>query len=93
MPRALLDAYDSRANGLTFCVGSYGSRADNDLIAMIRAFGPRINFLHLRNVTIEAPRIFYEAEHLERRQRHGGDHRARSSPRKRGAPPKDAPMT
>jgi len=62
---ALLDAYDSRSNGLTFCVGSYGSRADNDLVAMIRAFAPRIHFMHLRNVTIEAPGIFHEAEHLE----------------------------
>ncbi len=62
---ALLDAYDSRANGLTFCVGSYGSRADNDIVGMIRAFAPRINFLHLRNVTVEAPRVFHEAEHLE----------------------------
>ncbi|MCB1497226.1 MAG: mannonate dehydratase [Bauldia sp.] len=62
---ALLDAYDSPANGLTFCVGSYGSRADNDLPDMIRAFAPRINFLHFRNVTIEAPGIFHEAEHLE----------------------------
>jgi mannonate dehydratase len=62
---ALLDAYDSRANGLTFCVGSYGSRADNDLVAMIRAFAPRINFLHLRNVTREAPGIFTESEHLD----------------------------
>jgi len=61
---ALLDAYDSRANGLTFCVGSYGSRPDNDLVAMIEAFAPRINFLHLRNVTIEAPQVFHEAEHL-----------------------------
>ncbi len=62
---ALLDAYDSRANGLTFCVGSYGSRADNDIVGMIRAFAPRINFLHLRNVTVEARRVFHEAEHLE----------------------------
>jgi mannonate dehydratase len=61
----ILDAYDSRANGLTFCVGSYGSRADNDLLDMIKAFAPRINFLHLRNVTIEAPGTFYEAEHLD----------------------------
>jgi mannonate dehydratase len=60
----VLDACDSRANGLTFCVGSYGSRADNDLVEMIRAFAPRINFLHLRNVTIEAPGVFHEAEHL-----------------------------
>jgi mannonate dehydratase len=61
---ALLDAYDSQANGLTFCVGSYGSRGDNDLVAMIRAFAPRIHFMHLRNVTIEAPGVFHEAEHL-----------------------------
>jgi mannonate dehydratase len=62
---ALLDAYDSPANGLTFCVGSYGSRADNDLLDMIKAFAPRINFLHFRNVTIEAPGVFHEAEHLD----------------------------
>ena len=61
---ALLDAYDTRANGLTFCVGSYGARADNDLPEMIRTFGPRINFLHLRNVAIEAEGIFHESEHL-----------------------------
>ncbi|MCB1487222.1 MAG: mannonate dehydratase, partial [Bauldia sp.] len=61
----LLDAYDSPSNGLTFCVGSYGSRADNELPEMIRAFAPRINFLHFRNVTIEAPGVFHEAEHLE----------------------------
>jgi mannonate dehydratase len=62
--RALLEAVPSPANGLTFCVGSYGSRADNDLPAMVRAFGPRIHFLHLRNVTIESPGVFHEAEHL-----------------------------
>jgi mannonate dehydratase len=62
---ALLDAYDSPANGLTFCVGSYGSRPDNDLLDMIRAFAPRINFVHLRNVKRQAHGSFYEAEHLE----------------------------
>ena len=62
---AILDAYDSRSNGLTFCVGSLGSRADNDLPDMIGAFGPRINFLHFRNVAIEAPGVFHEAEHLD----------------------------
>lgn len=63
--RALLDAVPSPANGLTFCVGSYGARTDNDLVAMIRAFAPRVHFLHLRNVTIEAPGVFHEAEHLD----------------------------
>ena len=62
--KALLDAVPNPANGLTLCVGSYGSRADNDLVAMVRTFGPRIHFLHLRNVTIEAPGTFHEAEHL-----------------------------
>ncbi len=59
-----MTAVDSPVNGLTFCVGSYGSRADNDLVAMAKAFAPRIHFLHLRNVTIEAPGVFHEDEHL-----------------------------
>ncbi len=62
---AILDVYDSRSNGLTFCTGSYGTRADNDIVEMIRAFAPRINFMHLRNVTREAYGVFYESEHLD----------------------------
>ena len=62
--KALLDGVPSSANGLTFCVGSYGARADNDLVAMIRELAARIHFVHLRNVTIEAPGVFHEAEHL-----------------------------
>lgn len=63
--RALLNAVDSPANGLTLCAGSYGSRADNDVVAMAREFAPRIHFAHLRNVTIEPDGSFHEAEHLE----------------------------
>jgi mannonate dehydratase len=62
---ALLTAVDSPANGLTLCVGSYGSRPDNDLVDMVRRFGPRIHFLHLRNVRREGRGGFCEAEHLE----------------------------
>jgi mannonate dehydratase len=62
--RALLSAVDSPANGLTFCVGSYGSRGDNDLVAMIKAFAPRIHFVHMRNVKREGSATFHEAEHL-----------------------------
>jgi len=40
--RAILAGVDSPANGLTFCVGSYGARADNDLLAMVKEFAPRI---------------------------------------------------
>ena len=59
---------DLRANGVTLCSGSLGARGDNDLPAMAREFGPRIHFVHLRNVTCEAattPCSFYEDEHLE----------------------------
>jgi mannonate dehydratase len=63
--RQILAGVDAQANGLTFCVGSYGARADNDLLAMVREFAPRIHFAHLRQVTREAERSFHEAEHLE----------------------------
>jgi len=61
----ILETVDSPANGLTFCTGSYGVRADNDLVAMIGGFAPRIHFAHLRNVTREDDGSFFEAEHLE----------------------------
>ena len=62
--RTILAACDILANGLTFCVGSFGARADNDLLAMAREFGARIHFVHLRQVTREAAGSFHEAEHL-----------------------------
>jgi mannonate dehydratase len=62
--RAIFAASDMLANGLTFCVGSFGARADNDLLAMAREFGTRIHFTHLRQVTREADGSFHEAEHL-----------------------------
>src|SRR5579863_841786 len=62
--RAIFAACDTAANGLTFCVGSFGARADNDLLAMVREFGPRIHFVHLRQVTREPDGSFHEAEHL-----------------------------
>ncbi len=62
--RAILAGVDTAANGLTFCVGSYGARADNDLLAMVNEFAPRIHFAHLRQVVREPDGSFYEAEHL-----------------------------
>ncbi|MFZ0309882.1 MAG: mannonate dehydratase [Candidatus Sulfotelmatobacter sp.] len=62
--RAILGSCDTVANGLTFCVGSFGARADNDLLSMTREFGARIHFVHLRQVTRECDGSFYEAEHL-----------------------------
>lgn len=62
--RKILQAVPSEANGLTLCAGSYGARGDNDLVAMANEFGPRIYFVHLRNVTREEDGSFFEAEHL-----------------------------
>ena len=64
----MLNAVDSRANGVTFCTGSLGARGANDLPAMVERFASRIHFVHLRNVHREeegTPCSFYEDEHLE----------------------------
>lgn len=62
--RRIFAAVDTRANGLTFCTGSFGTREDNDLTAMAREFAPRVHFTHLRNVTREPDGSFHEADHL-----------------------------
>ena len=60
----ILSLVDSPNNGLTFCTGSLGARSDNDLPSMIRKFGDRIHFMHIRNVKIHEPGKFDEASHL-----------------------------
>lgn len=50
--KKLLELVPSKYNGLTFCTGSLGASSKNDLPAMIREFGDRIYFAHLRNVNI-----------------------------------------
>ena len=65
--KAVMDAVDSPANGITLCSGSLGARPDNDLPGMMRRLGERVHFLHLRNVRRETAAIrgsFYEDEHL-----------------------------
>jgi len=61
----IFDKVPSHANGLTFCVGSFGSRADNDLVNMADKYAERIHFTHLRNVVRKKDGSFYEAEHLD----------------------------
>jgi mannonate dehydratase len=60
----IVEAVDSPANGITFCTGSLGANLENDLPRMLRRFGSRVHFLHLRNVEREANGSFYEADHL-----------------------------
>ena len=63
--RQLFTAVPSPACGLTFCAGSFGSNAANNLQAMLAEFAPRVHFAHLRSVQREPDGSFHEAEHLE----------------------------
>ncbi|WP_210527705.1 mannonate dehydratase [Rubellimicrobium arenae] len=61
---AIFGAVPERENGLTFCAGSFGARADNDLPALLEAHLERVHFVHLRNVSTEPDGSFVEDDHL-----------------------------
>lgn len=74
LPRVVSSAQDlsyifkqvpEKANGLTFCSGSFGASEKNDLPEIIKTFYDHIHFVHLRSVQREGNSRFYEANHLE----------------------------
>ncbi len=63
--KRILEEVNSPANGLTFCSGSLGAGAHNNLIQMATEFADRIFFIHLRSTQLMDNGDFYEADHLQ----------------------------
>lgn len=59
-----LKLVDSKYNGLSLCSGSLGVAPTNDIPHLIRKFGDKVHFGHVRNIKRTGDKCFEESSHL-----------------------------
>ena len=64
----IVNLVDSPSNTLCICTGSLGSRAQNDVAAIIEDFAKRgkVGAIHARNIKFTGEKQFYESAHLSK---------------------------
>lgn len=64
--RWIVDAVDSKNNGLTLCTGSLGANPANSVVDIVKEFAGegRVPFAHIRNIRWQDDGRFFESAHL-----------------------------